>query len=477
MLPLTLALLPGFTDLMTAVNNDAAAVAAFSLFIWGSTRMMREGFSLKNLIWVLVSLMLCLFAKRTVFIAVPLVVIPIIFGLLRGEKRKYAWAGVVATLLVVLLTVFGWQDAASWQYVTKHNLPTRVYSTEAPAGEHIFQLSGSANTTSPTLAQSIYSDPLDQIRGQQVTAGAWIWADELTQASIRLYDDAQQILATEIFDIDTTPTFFTISTTIPAQTNKVQLALSGIHSNPNESRNIYLDGIILVPGKFAADSPPICHDPNCIQGTWYSASFENLIRNSSAENAWLSINPKVRMILDRIDSIDDPSVTLSAVLNWQDNLWYFQTTVPNLFRTFWAKFGWGHVPLMGPKPYRVLAFLTAVALLAAIIRLIRLRTHMPWAIIAFFGVILIFIWSAALLRGLDTLGLFSSAIYIPVARYAYPAIIPIALLLNLGWLELSDHGKKWLYIPTKYFNIIYIVFFTTLDLLSFYSIYHFYYIS
>ena len=43
MVPITLALLPGFTDLMTAVNNAVGAVAVFSLFLWASVRLLRRG--------------------------------------------------------------------------------------------------------------------------------------------------------------------------------------------------------------------------------------------------------------------------------------------------------------------------------------------------------------------------------------------------------------------------------------------------
>jgi 4-amino-4-deoxy-L-arabinose transferase-like glycosyltransferase len=54
-LPLTLALLPGFTDLMTAVNNDVGAVAAFSIFSWLSLRMIRNGISWLNFLGVILT--------------------------------------------------------------------------------------------------------------------------------------------------------------------------------------------------------------------------------------------------------------------------------------------------------------------------------------------------------------------------------------------------------------------------------------
>jgi len=41
--PLTLASLPGFADLLSSVNNDVGAVAFVSLVLWGSLRLIQRG--------------------------------------------------------------------------------------------------------------------------------------------------------------------------------------------------------------------------------------------------------------------------------------------------------------------------------------------------------------------------------------------------------------------------------------------------
>jgi len=46
MVPLSLALLPSFVDLMTAVNNDAGAVLAASLLIYGMALLIVQLFEL-----------------------------------------------------------------------------------------------------------------------------------------------------------------------------------------------------------------------------------------------------------------------------------------------------------------------------------------------------------------------------------------------------------------------------------------------
>jgi len=42
MVPASMALLPGYIDLMTAVNNDVGATVLFSLFLWGSLHMLQQ---------------------------------------------------------------------------------------------------------------------------------------------------------------------------------------------------------------------------------------------------------------------------------------------------------------------------------------------------------------------------------------------------------------------------------------------------
>ena len=41
--PLVMALMPGFTELMTAVSNDVAATASYSLYLWVTTRLVARG--------------------------------------------------------------------------------------------------------------------------------------------------------------------------------------------------------------------------------------------------------------------------------------------------------------------------------------------------------------------------------------------------------------------------------------------------
>ena len=80
MVPLSMALLPGFVELMTALNSDAGAVAAFSWFLWGGLRWMRRPWSWLHLVWTLTAAVLCWFVKANVYVALPLVLVAMTFA-------------------------------------------------------------------------------------------------------------------------------------------------------------------------------------------------------------------------------------------------------------------------------------------------------------------------------------------------------------------------------------------------------------
>jgi hypothetical protein len=89
----------------------------------------------------------------------------------------------------------------------------------------------------------------------------------------------------------------------------------------------------------------------------------------------------------------------------------------------------------------------------------------PWNLLLFFGLVMAGILLQTFLRGMQSL---YGEVFIPGARYAYPAIIPAMLLLNAGWQEVS----RRLRLPDR----IYIFLFICLDIAALASIVHYYYI-
>jgi len=85
-------------------------------------------------------------------------------------------------------------------------------------------------------------------------------------------------------------------------------------------------------------------------------------------------------------------------------------------------------------------------------------------LVFFLGVPHIAIWGTTLLRGADAM--IEGASYLPVARYAYPAIIPTMLVLIVGWLGISHLFSPRIRIPDYAIAGIIIGFFIAVDVLS-----------
>jgi hypothetical protein len=60
----------------------------------------------------------------------------------------------------------------------------------------------------------------------------------------------------------------------------------------------------------------------------------------------------------------------------------------------------------------------------------RWRDRAPWELAAWFTTLLFGVWGAGLTRG--SLFVLADSPFLPAARYAYPAVTPAMLLLNLG---------------------------------------------
>jgi hypothetical protein len=70
--PLLMSSLFGYVDLMSSLNNDVGAVAAVSLLVLASTLMLKHGLKWRTILLVLIAVTLCILAKSSGFIALPL---------------------------------------------------------------------------------------------------------------------------------------------------------------------------------------------------------------------------------------------------------------------------------------------------------------------------------------------------------------------------------------------------------------------
>ncbi len=480
LVPFTMAMLPAFVDLMTAVNNDAVAIAAFSLFLWGSVRLIRRGMSIWTLLWVIGATGLCLFTKRSVFIALPLFGVAILFAVFRGKWRKIAWGLMLLSGIIGIFAIFTWGDAIFWYRDTLQNFPTRISLSESPEGEAVFRIMIQPEDFAVELVQIIPSEIASELSGEPLTLGAWIWASapvEIDGAKLQSYNSKE--VFSEKFAVDGIPRFYAITFIPTGNTSRLWVRLEpGKHLDVDNPVEIYYDGVVLAKGEFPLDEAPYFAGDS-LTGTWGGVPFKNLLRNGSAEQSSFYLRPWADALGTKIFSDyqgqESFSLTIYSLIDLAISSDYYEWVSANLFRTFWAKFGWGHVPLMGSKPYsQILLPPTILGFIGIGLALWQFRDRLrklPWGALFFLVLTFSMVWGLSFFRGSTYL---LTQIYTPVARYAYPAIIPTVLILSTGWITVLASIEKWLHLPGWVKYAIYVAFFSILNAASLISIVRFY---
>lgn len=433
--PAFTALLPAYTDLMTAVNNDVGAVVVFTLFLWGGVRLLVRGVSPARLVWVVGAAALCLWTKNTVAVALPLLGLLLVMVLLR---RGWSWRRLLllpAIGLAALPLFFSWGDAAYWYRLTDQPLSLRQRVEGAPLGQHALALELDADRPGRQVINFVLPEQVEALRGQTVTLGAWMWASQpVTVRSPRLGGANANWPNVEL---GTAPAFYAFTATVAPDARSVHIVLQPLADRNLEAPvTVYYDGLVLAGGERPADEPPRFDDPNGRTGTWGGRPFVNPIRNPSAEQGWPWVRPWVVRAIGRFVSPIPlgPFDTLNALLDWERTGRVHGMTARRLLESFWAVFGWGGV-MVDRWWYRVLTWVTWLGLSGALVRLGRLmRGGTPpgprWAVL-FLGTAGLLVWGVVFLRPLPLYPW--NPLFIPVARYAYPAIVPAALALVAGW--------------------------------------------
>jgi hypothetical protein len=436
MLTLTVAMLPAFVDLMTAVNNDALAITVASAFLWLSVRLIRRGFAWLEFAGLTLLALVAYFVKNTamvVLIAYPLV---LLFCLFRGRWRKVAWIGLVLALLAGLAFSLRWDDPLAWYRNTSQSAPTRLRSDQAVIGSFVFDLDTAARPTPRSNSEVFQNFPLQvgkSLQGEWVTFGYWIWSDQELRVHSPLLRTTGKTVSEEI-TLSGEPAFYAFQVLLPTDTDRIWIDLSP-QAPESSPAHIYYDGLVLVEGRRPVSEIPQFDLVDGSQGQWGDQPFKNILRNGSAELA----GPR---LIDKIDTLGArflpdrarPSLLLASLVDTQGSQDLYPATVGHLFRTFWARFGWGHVPLKGENSYRILFFITLLALGGALLGAVRAGRRAPWDVIVTLGLVVLLTVLLALTRGgayLDVAGY-----YFPSARYIYPVIIPLLLLFACGWLEI-----------------------------------------
>lgn len=483
LVPLTIALLPSFTDLMTAVNSDAGAVALLSLSLWGCVHLLRKGFSPLAFLATALAVALACLTKEVAFLSLPLFGLTLLFLLLRGRWRPLAWGLSCLGALVILLGVIAWGDSLYWHRSTSQPSPTRVQTSQAVLGDYAFQVEAAAQVTPRWLVPLFQVVPPEEFRGRLVetyTLAGWMWASEPLQVEVKtpVLSDGYRFYQSTV-RLSQEPVFFTFTADLTGQTLlRLWVNLDPRRPELPNGSIIYYDALLLIEGEPPAAEPPQFADASGAAGVWGGRPFHNLLRNASAEQAGPRFEPWADHFGSRLLPDDTrPSLVLTTLLDWPGTGWFYRFSAETLLRSFWGKFGWGHVPLLGDKPYRPLAAFTLLGMLGAGLALARLSWQknysLPWDALLFMGFLMAGVWIAALVRGAVYLPLLK--LYLPVARYTYPAIIPTMLVLVSGWWELLGLPAKGLRLNPAISFALYCLFVISLSVYALLSVVRYYY--
>jgi hypothetical protein len=433
MLPCTLALIPAFVDLMSAVNNDGLAIAAYSLFLLGSVRWLHVGdgergpYHFFNALWMLVAAGLCFAAKSTSVTAVPIALLALVIGFFDGRARLVV-AGVMSVMsLGVTPLLIERDDARGWyrNNASRTSLPIRCSATECGASASDgYAIRVSPGTYPHALAYVFQSFPpahTAMLRDQTVRISARTW----TTSHVPISNSApwlginHRIGQGPAITLNQMPQMLSYTTTVPASAHYIRLVLPG-----HATETVFYDDISVRPIGTILDDDT--------EGA--NAQF-NAVRFESGEAEAFSLREPVVRALDAISpEWYSWPLTISAIQDLRGTGWYFLIVARYMFETLWLRTAWGDT-IPATAWLIIPAMLTALGMAGAIGSIPRGFRGGRWVILVLFGMCLIVTIGPTIPRAIIW-GL-EERMYAPPIRYALPSIIAIGTLLSVGWTNLS----------------------------------------
>lgn len=463
--PVTLALLAPFVDVMTSVNSDVGAAFATSLLLWGAVRAIRYGLTWQRAIWIVATALLALLTKNTAVIVVVVAPVALLVALWaqRGWQWRWLVAGSLGSGLLLLLLLFSFDDAAlwyRWHFTDTLRTSTRVATPLAPVGEHALMLEAQPGQPGPRILTPLLNKDWQRLAGKTITVGGWLWADRpATVPSPALGVPTQparfRTLEHQQVEVTSEPSFVAWTFEVPVQITALHYIFF-IRTVPESEPplRVFLDGAVVAEGSRPTSEPPVFDDSSGQSGMWGGQRFSNPVRNGSAEQPWPRLNPRIAATIDGSISLGSgrtPSLMLSTLLDVERTsglVLGYLGLIP--FDTLFTGMAWGHIRLEGDS----WAFLWRGTLLLALAGSLRWwwgRWHtsgLPGLYPALLVLALMFVlvWGNVLTRSLP---LINTGIAWPMARYTYPAIVPTVLLLVGGWWALwprrwREYATEWL---------------------------------
>jgi len=416
MLPASLIAIPSFVDLMTAVNNDALAILAFSAFVWTSVILLQRGFSPLRFVFLIFSVLICYYAKSTAWLAIPLSILVLPFSIVRGRGQKFVWIGLALFVIAAISFGVDWGETVPTHYVSsgqQQNL-LRVADDKALSGKFVLKHTGQ------TFFQMITRDGQRQLEGKPATFAAWIWADQETDIKfpvIGRLDKPEVVLSDQKLHVTTEPTLYSASVEMPAGEYIAWLSFFG-----SGSTTVYWDDIVL-----------FSENPSEQTGS-EGKNYINVVRNGSMEAGF----PKFADLVDQLVAKANVKISMSQIIqlfDYDSVWWYLNATSVFVFKSFWGGFGWSAVPLQGKFAYEVLLALTVLTSLTSSFFMVKKFKTLPKVVIFLFIIIVTLQLFFVFARGA---GSWYSWRYYPAGRYFYPAILPLVMFIVYGIYRLLD---------------------------------------
>ncbi len=489
MVPLTLALLPGFVDTMTSLNNDVGAVFFYTLWLWVCLRMMRRGLSVTRLAVFFLAAAACIFTKRTVYLVAVTAPLGLLLSLVKGKWQILVWGIFGLAGVAAIATLLTWDDPASWYRTSNQVQPGRVMITAQdtlPQETGGFALQAAVYKRNPGFplgfSQVLPNDIASGMAGKTVTVAGWIWASAPIQATmpgLNIFGAHNQNSTQEVpINLSATPQFFAVHYEIPSEPRLIVLMISPSSTSKNASKvMVYYKDLILVEGEYPTDQIPQFADSAAEGGTWGGSPFTNLLSNASLQGVWPRYNSRLISILNKVGLGVTSYGLVPYLLDLGRYRAYTLLTIENNFRTFWAKFSWGQVVLSGSKPYLPLGMVSLAGIFGTGAVLVLGRRKIPWGMVAFLCLVGGLSWAYTLLIGVVIQPLIQPG-FITGARYAYPAIVPTALLLDTGWWGVGTLAgqliTRKLRLPLMTGKLVFLGLFLCLDGYALFSILQYY---
>ena len=421
--PLFMAGLPGFVELMTAVNNDVGAIAISCLFYWMALRILLFGVNLKRFIVLIISCLIGYYTKATTYQMLFMAPLILLWGV-PGRRNWHIvqWCMSFSYIVGIILGMFNWQ-----MYTPAYFYPERtaiLYPLQnAPLGHQVLSL-----TNGKLVRQSLPQKSIEEIQGKETTIGGWMWADQTKSVSLpSLVIDGEKIRPVkDQIEITDKPTYYSYTVLMPEKISRAWLQIDT--NNWSEPNQLYVDGLVVTPKMFSPETSPNFTDDNGNRGEWGGQSFQNSLRNASFEVGLPLIKPWAVNLLGKGRINPD---YFWSFLDWKGSGNYFLKGFWRILQTFWGYFGWAHVPLLGEDwIYFVFFVFTILGLFGIVFQIFRDWQNISWSITLIFSAAVIGQLWIVLMRSTGTW--FEQVSY-PVARYFFPVIIPSVMGLIGGW--------------------------------------------